>query len=377
MFDITFLSLNFDVGGSQRHTLDLARRLHHERGYAIRHIGTSVERPSPILTDEDRRDLVYLDRKGLGVIGMFRALFAELRARPTRILVGINQPPMTAQWLARALRVHTGPSIGIFHTTDLRTPSEERAQTLHTQTMKRLDRLIFVSEIQRHYWEARGLVSRGGGVILNGIEVDHFADARARWRTETRQRLGLVDDDFVIGLSARFRPEKNHVQLVEAIAALRARGVQAKALFVGSGPTEADCRARAEALGVSQFCVFAGEHDDVRPFIAAMDVGVLCSRSEALSLAALEIMSTGIPLVLSEVGGAAEIVEEGSNGFLFKVDDTPALTNHLARIAADPDLRRRMGARSTDIATHKFSYARMVREYVDLFEPYLKDGPVA
>ena len=369
MHDITFLSLNFDVGGSQRHTLDLARSLQKDYGLSVRHIGTSPKRPSPLLMPED--DVSFLDRRGLKLPGMFMALFEDLHRNPSKIIVAINQPPMTTLWLTRLLGVHRGPTLGIFHTTELRTKNEERSQLIHTQTMKRLDHLVFVSEVQREYWAQRGLSSPGTRVIVNGISVEDFENVRAQWRVSKRAELKLSDDDFVIGLSARFRPEKNHRHLVEAVAGLRAQAIPAVGLFIGNGPTQADCIALAESLGVMPYCLFVGEHEDVRPFLSAVDVGVLCSQSEAMSLAALEIMMTGVPLVLSRVGGASEIVEEGFNGYLFDVGDTKAFIRHLTTLAKDRALLGVMGQRSLDKARNKFSYDRMVREYFELFKPLL------
>lgn len=373
MFDVTFLSLNFDVGGSQRHTLDLARSLKRDHGLSIRHIGTSVARRSVLTTEEDRADLNYLDRGRLGVTGMFRALFNELRVRPTRVLVAVNQAPASAAFIARRLGVHRGATMCILHSAHLRTPAERRAQILHTQTMKRLDALIFVSRMQRSYWEANGLVSPGAKVIVNGIHIDHYASARPTWRNATRTRLGLAEE-VVIGISARFRPEKNLVQLVDAIKILREHGLPAKALFVGGGPSAEEVEVRAVEIGVRDACLFVGEHDDIRPFLAAMDIGVLCSRAEVLSLAALEIMATGAPIVISRVGGAAEIVDEGVNGFLFDYGDTPAFVSHLARLIEDAGLRQAQGDAAAAIARERFGYTPMVNKYADLIAPYLNNS---
>ena len=82
-------------------------------------------------------------------------------------------------------------------------------------------------------------------------------------------------------------------------------------------------------------------------------------------------MMTGVPLVLSRVGGASEIVEEGFNGYLFDVGDTKAFIRHLTTLAKDRALLGVMGQRSLDKARNKFSYDRMVREYFELFKPLL------
>src|SRR5207248_3830085 len=92
--------------------------------------------------------------------------------------------------------------------------------------------------------------------------------------------------DFVIGLSAVLRPEKNPLQLVEAIASLRRRGIPARALVIGDGEMRGELEARARRLGVAGDVAITGLQREVRPFVAACDAAVLCSRTEAFSLAA-------------------------------------------------------------------------------------------
>src|ERR1700722_4651092 len=123
--------------------------------------------------------------------------------------------------------------------------------------------------------------------------------------------LGFEPGDYVIGLCAHFRPQKNHCQLIDAIRILRSRGYPAKALLVGSGPTQSLVEQYAKKSGLLEHIVFAGLQQDVRPYTSVFDVGVLCSLYEAAPLATLEMMAMGLPVVVSNVGGAAEIVRDG------------------------------------------------------------------
>jgi glycosyltransferase involved in cell wall biosynthesis len=117
-----------------------------------------------------------------------------------------------------------------------------------------------------------------------------------------RRVLGLADGDYVVGMCAVFRPEKNHLQLVEAVAKLRARGIPARALLIGDGPMRPAIESRARDLGVAADVVIAGFHQDVRPLLAASDVVALPSTSvETFSLAALEAMALARPVVLSDI----------------------------------------------------------------------------
>jgi glycosyltransferase involved in cell wall biosynthesis len=177
-----------------------------------------------------------------------------------------------------------------------------------------------------------------------------------------RSAFGFRDTDYVIGISAVLRPEKNHVQLVDAVAALHRMGIPARALLVGDGEMRGAIEARARELNVGCDVVITGFQQDVRPYIAACDTAVLCSFTEAFSLAAIEAMALSKPLVHSDVGGAAEMIVPGRNGFLFPVGDTRAFVDKLA-ILADPAVSRRMGARARRMVERLFSEKIMVDRY--------------
>jgi glycosyltransferase involved in cell wall biosynthesis len=164
-------------------------------------------------------------------------------------------------------------------------------------------------------------------------------------------------------MCAVLRPEKNPVQLVEAIAALRRRGVSAKALFIGDGVMRPQVEARSRALGVAHEVHISGLQQEVRPLVSACDAIALCStRIETFSLAALEAMALARPVVHARVGGAAEMVREGENGFLFPVGDIAALVERLARFA-DPLVRSRLGGRAREVVEERFSERAMLERY--------------
>jgi glycosyltransferase involved in cell wall biosynthesis len=162
------------------------------------------------------------------------------------------------------------------------------------------------------------------------------------------------------------RPEKNHLQLVDAVARLRRRGIAARALLIGDGAMREAVLACAWRLGVDRDVIVTGFRPDVRPYVRACDTMVLCSlRTEALSLAALEAMALHRPVVLSDVGGAPELVVPGHNGFLFPPGNTDALVGSLTRLR-DRTLAQRFGAASRRRVEAHFSEATMVARYAQL-----------
>ena len=121
-------------------------------------------------------------------------------------------------------------------------------------------------------------------------------------------------------------------------------------------------RSFRRALGVAADVAITGLKDDVRPYLEACDVLALCSVTEAFSLAAIEAMALRKPVVHSDVGGAAEMILPGKNGFLFPVGDTRALVQCLARLA-DPGACRLMGDRARGVVEVFFSEKAMVDKY--------------
>jgi L-malate glycosyltransferase len=108
-----------------------------------------------------------------------------------------------------------------------------------------------------------------------------------------------------------------------------------------------------------------GFQQDVRPFLAACNAVALTSTTEALSLAAIEAMALGRPVVHSAVGGAAELIEPGHNGFVFPVGDTAALVDRLERLAR-PGAWERAGSHAREVAETRFSERTMVDRYEQL-----------
>jgi glycosyltransferase involved in cell wall biosynthesis len=114
-------------------------------------------------------------------------------------------------------------------------------------------------------------------------------------------------------------------------------------LLVGQGPLESAIRGQVRALGLEETVVFAGFRDDAPRVAAALDVFVLPSTHEGLSIALLEAMALGRPSVVTDVGGLPETITDLVEGFIVPPKNVPALTEAIVRLIRDPTLRTRMG----------------------------------
>lgn len=356
---LLFVTGSLVHGGAERHCITLANRLA-ERGHEC-HAAYVKNDPSQLGRYRGMTSITCLDaQKYLDLSSLAKLAGLIRQIQPTHI-VAVNQYALLYAWLAARRAASSAPLAVTYHTTVLQTVKERLQMLYYRPLFWSADWLVFVCEAQRRYWQRRRLSARRTEVIYNGVDTDFFRPNEADGAA-LRKVLGFSETDLVIGMSAVLRPEKNHLQLVDAIALARRRGIAARALLIGDGVMRPAIEARAASLGLARDVAITGFQQDVRPLVAACDVLALCSHSEAFSLAALEALALGRPVVHAQVGGAAELIEPGRNGYLFAPGDTRALVERLAALA-DPALRRRMGAQARSTVEERFSERAMVERY--------------
>ena len=361
---LVFVLEDLLTGGAQAHSVDLALRLRQRRfEVAVLVLGRQC---APGLADRLGGALTLLDQAGLGRPAEWRRLGGALKAAKPDVVVAVNQVAGCVAGLARATGQVRAPLGAVLHTTQVRGAAGWMRTAPFFAAARSCDALVYVSERQRAHWTRRGLGARIAVVIRNGVDLQRHVPVGVAARADAKRALGLDPSALTLGCAAMFRPEKNHLQLLHALGGLRQAGLDAALLLVGDGPTRQVVEAQAAGLGLGEAVRFCGEQAEVRPFLAAMDVGVLCSTSvETLPLFGLEIMATGAPLVASRLGGLEELVEDGVDGLLFAPGDTATLVRQLKR-CADPVVR----ARLSGAAQHKaqgFCAEVMADRYAELF----------
>lgn len=179
-------------------------------------------------------------------------------------------------------------------------------------------------------------------VLYNPVDLRHFRPASPAEREASRQALGLEPTDRVAVCVTRFHPVKGIDVLVEAWAEVGARFADARLLLVGEGPLRAELEGQVARTCPPGSVRFIGYRDDVREVLAAADFAVMPSRAEGFSVAALEILGSGLPLVATRVGGNSRLVADGVNGLLVTADDPAGLARALARLLEDERLLGRL-----------------------------------
>jgi glycosyltransferase involved in cell wall biosynthesis len=217
-----------------------------------------------------------------------------------------------------------------------------------------------VEQVRRMGIEAGTCDERRSVVIPNAVDA---ADAP----------VAVLDSEVPTIVSVgRLHEPKDFVTLARALRALPEGGWRAE--IVGDGPDRPAVEAELRAGGLTGTVELAGERTDVPERLANADVFVLSSRSECMPISVLEAMAAGLPVVASAVGGLPEMVVDGETGYLVPSGDDRAMGDALARLAADPDLRRRLGAAGRRRVEERFDLPGFRAAHLALYRREIATG---
>ncbi len=210
--------------------------------------------------------------------------------------------------------------------------------------------------------------------IANGIDAAAFATPRTALRR--RPLLGgfAPPDTLLIGNVARLDKVKDQAGLLAAFKLLCEQAGQETAcrlIIVGEGPEHAELQRRIEQLGLTQRVRLLGNRSDVAELLVECDVFVLSSIAEGMPVTLMEAMASGLPVVATEVGGVASVVEHGVTGTLVPAGDPRALAEALGGYMADEALRLRHGEAGRARVTADFSLSAMLSAYTALYDSLL------
>lgn len=182
-----------------------------------------------------------------------------------------------------------------------------------------------------------------------------------------RRGLRIPGAAPVVGMVGNLYPVKGHEYFIRAMASVKKSFSDAVFLVCGRGELQEQLEALAAECGLGDQIRFLGFRDDVPALLRLMDVFVLSSLSEGLSLSIIEAMAGGAPVVVTDVGGNREIVVEGETGFVVPARDPEALADKVCLLLRDRALAKKMGGDGRRRVESLFSQERMVREYERLY----------
>jgi glycosyltransferase involved in cell wall biosynthesis len=281
------------------------------------------------LLRRERPDIVHASSSKAGVLGRLAGFLARV---PVRIFT-------VHGW---AFAAHAGFSSRLYRWVD------RLVEPLTTVT-------ICVSEREREAGLAAGTCAPERTVV-----IPNAVDVAGALRSSPAQR----ERPLILAVG-RLKAPKDFPTLIRALSSLEPDSFEA--VIVGDGPDRPRLEEEIEALGLEGRVRLAGERRDVPQLLAAADVFVLPSTSEGLPVSVLEAMAAGVPVVASRVGGVPEQVSDGETGLLVEPGDLDELATALARLIAEPSLRRRLGAAGRARAEQAFDLDPFRRAHVELY----------
>ena len=301
-------------------------------------------------------------RPGLD-LGVVRRLAGEIRRHRLEVVHAHQYTPFFYTALARALvpqRIHL-----LFTEHGRHYPDHVGAKRRWTNRLVLRHLADEITGVCR--FSADSLAAKDGfpaarvEVIENGIQFDRYASPPDR--AALRASLNLDAGRQYVVCIARFHPVKDHQMLLNAFAHVAAARPDADLLLAGDGPLRAELESRVQALGLTHRVQFLGVRGDVPALLGAADVFALTSVSEAASLTLLEAMASGLPVVVTDVGGNPEIVRDGTDGYLVPRGEAAAAGARLLQLLNDPAHARAMGHAGRTRVRERFNLSDTVRHY--------------
>lgn len=228
--------------------------------------------------------------------------------------------------------------------------------------------IVFVSHEGRRWYVERGYPQSKSVVLPNGFNVREFRPSDEA-RPAVRRELGFDEFAPVIGLVARFHPDKDHANFVHAAARILARRPDARFLLCGEGINWQNARLAAmiDAAEIRNAVRLLGPRHDMPRITCALDISVSSSCTEAFSNVIGEAMACGVPCVVTDVGDSARLI--GIAGRVVPARDPAALAAACLELLGSPSQERaRLGAIARQRVLQNFSLESVVKQYEQLWQ---------
>ncbi|GAA5218542.1 glycosyltransferase family 4 protein [Corallincola platygyrae] len=239
---------------------------------------------------------------------------------------------------------------------------------LDRKMLKRLERVVFVSEETCKHPRVRSLKVAGGQVIANGMD----------WQSEiTPYPLPKDIETFIQGAEhlllavGRLSREKGFSHLLHAMADMEQSHPGTKLLIVGEGGQREFLTELTDRLGLNQRVLMPGFSDQIPALLQRADLFVMPSLTEGLPMALLEAMASGTPVVASAVGGIPDVLEQGKCGVLVPPADDVALSKGIASLLDDPEKAAITAAKARVRQLENYSVGAMTDAYLALYQDLL------
>ena len=371
---ILFVLNSLTAGGAEKQTISLLNTLDTARFELSLVYLDAVDMLLPQVDKNRLAMICCLDRQKRFDLRVIEKIVRLIRDHEYDIVVCVGPYPLIYAFIGRWLSSVGFAVLQISHLTIPRTDlwTAVKNRLLYQNLMNRCEKIIFVCRAQMDYWIGHYSIRRDRSTfIYNGVDTNIFTDSRSdEEKQQLRRHFGFTPDDFVVGICAALRPEKKHTEFVDAVGLARNRIPHIKGLIIGDGALRDGIQRHIETSDLSSVIRITGFQNDVRPCVGICDCMVLTSHAvETFSISALESMAMAKPVVLTNLGGAGELVEHGVSGFIYEAGDIDRLVSHLTALAKNK-AHIGMGEKARQRVEANFTKEKMVAAYEALLSQF-------
>jgi N-acetyl-alpha-D-glucosaminyl L-malate synthase BshA len=276
-------------------------------------------------------------------------------------------PHATSAWIAREMLQRTGayvPVVTTLHGTDITIVGQDPSFHAITKfSIEKSDGLTAVSRfLQQETLTAFGCTACRIEVIPNFIDPEIYN--RTKYTSVFDEQVGR--DTRVLMHISNFRAVKRIPDVLKTFARV-AKKVNSVLVMVGDGPERLEAEQLARELGIDDHVFFLGKIDAVAPLLAGADLFLIPSDRESFGLSALEALSSGVPVIGTDVGGLPEVVKSGETGFLAPVGDVEAMADAAIDLLSDDTRWQKASMLAAEDARRRFAQAEIVRQYEEFY----------
>jgi len=367
---ILYLIVTLPVGGAEEHLLSLIRNLDRSRYDPL---VCCIGKSGPIGGEIEKTGVCVVELGMLSRGGFDRRIVRMIREVLRREKISLLHSHLYhANFYGRlaAFQEHI-PAVCTIHNTYARPKLHRRF--LNRWLARRSSRIIAVSgPVHDDIVRYDGVDPSKITVIPNGVDMSRFDISLSR--EQSRERLGVPLEGFLVGAVGRLEEQKGLSYLIEAIRILVEGGKNVSLFVVGSGREEGRLREQAANSGIADSVFFLGTRRDVPELYRAMDVFALSSLWEGGPITLLEAMASGVPVVATPVGFVPEVLQDGKNGFIVPIRDPEELAEALWKVHEDPFTAEAAAQAGRETVRDRYSHQFLAERVMAVYEETLTGG---
>ena len=226
--------------------------------------------------------------------------------------------------------------------------------------------------VKKNVIEKEGIPDQKVEVIYNGHDFSRFNVEKSK---KFREDQAIPRDSFIVGIVANFRPVKRVNDLIVAFCDVLQKHPNSYLVAVGDqGGLLDEYKKLAEKLKIQNNVRFLSSVKEIIPVMKHFNVGIMCSESEGMSNVIIEYMGCEIPVVATDTGGNAELIQNEETGLLVPVGKPKALASTISRLLENPDIGIKISQKARKCAEERFSDNEIIAQYEEFYKKLVRQN---